>query len=164
MLEEAHCLRIAFREEKNLSCVIARPSTVGPAACAPVAHDLSMIDSQHILCLVMSVVETYHIVHPTKQPIAALPLTNNVRIVLSLMPCAILLAREPTLPRLRTALHATEQRLRVPLVVFPQVASAIEGGFARAAGIPAAPRPIVVLVAPALHLTGVGRDTACRDI
>ena len=100
----------------------------------------------------------FHVVHPTENPAAlltvgTLPLALNARVMLGLVPCAVLLGREA--PRgtdaapasvvhvsrrgLRTPVDTAEEMLAVPVVVLTEVAAAREHGARRAARICASP-------------------------
>lgn len=86
----------------------------------------------------------FHIVHPAEHPTTPLPLALDLRIVLGLVPSPVLLAREPPLRRLRTALVAAEEVLVVPVEVLAQVAGAREYRPRRTPDVRAAPGPVCV--------------------
>lgn len=85
-----------------------------------------------------------HIIHATKHPLAPLPLTRNLRIMLGLMPRAVLLVREPGLDGLRAAVIATKEVLVVPVEVLAQVAGPGEACLGGASGMCAAPGAVGV--------------------
>jgi len=62
-------------------------------------------------------VSSYHVVNSTEQSPAILPLARNHGIVLCFVSCAVFLAREAALRRLRAPVVPTEQRFRVSFVV-----------------------------------------------
>src|SRR5271154_2795379 len=89
----------------------------------------------------------FHVVRPTENPpalltVGALPLALNARVVLGLVPCAVLLGREappgtdaapaavvPVSRRgLRTPVDTAEEMLAVPVVVLTEGAAAREHG------------------------------------
>lgn len=76
---------------------------------------------------------SYHVVNPTEQSPAVLPLARNHRIVLCFVPCAVFLAREAALRRLRASFVPAEQRFRVSFVVLSQIACACESRARRTA-------------------------------
>lgn len=80
-----------------------------------------------------------HIVHTTENPSTPIPLTNNARIMLGLMPSTVLLTREPALLRLRTPLMPTEEMLPVSIEMLPQVTTSTEHCLGRTARVGAAP-------------------------
>ena len=86
-----------------------------------------------------------HIIHPTKHPLTARPLTTHHRIMLRLMPIPILLTREPAGHRLRTPPVPTKQMLPVPIIMFPEVTPAPEDRLRRAARVRAPPGLVCVL-------------------
>jgi hypothetical protein len=61
--------------------------------------------------------KSYHIVDPTEEAPAIVPLTRDHRIVLCLVACAILLAREAALGRLRATVLPTEERFGMSFVM-----------------------------------------------
>lgn len=67
-----------------------------------------------------------HVIDATKHPATAIPFAHNARVVLRLVPRAVLLAREPTLAMLGTALMATEQMLPMAVVVLAQITTTAE--------------------------------------
>lgn len=84
----------------------------------------------------------FHIIHPTETPSTPIPLTDNAGIMLRLVTSTILLAREPALLRLRTALVPAEQMLAVTIKVFPQITAPPEEGLRGTARIGASPDPV----------------------
>jgi hypothetical protein len=104
--------------------------------------------------------KSYHIVDPTEEAPTIVPLTRDHRIVLRLVACAILLAGEAALSRLRTTFLATEKRFRVSFVMLAQITSASEARSRCAAWPCARPATVRVLVAVVCDRTGVGRHAS----
>lgn len=105
-------------------------------------------------------IATYHVVDPTEQSPAIVPLARDHRIVLCFVPCAVLLTGEAALRRLWTAVLSTEQRLRVSFVVLAQIAGASEARTRRAAWPGAGPAAVRVLVAVVCYRAGIGRNAS----
>lgn len=80
-----------------------------------------------------------HIIHTTKNPPTALPLTSYPGVMFRLVSGAILLTREPALHGLWTSLVTTEEVLPVSVEVFAEVAAAAENGGRGAAWVCASP-------------------------
>lgn len=117
---------------------------------------VSMVIVRHRLEMTVS----YHVVNPTEQSPAILPLARNHGIVLCFVSCAVFLAREPALCRLRASFVPAEQRFRVSFVVLSQIACACEPRARRTAWPCARPGSIGVFVPIVCDRVRVGRNAS----
>jgi hypothetical protein len=115
-----------FPTHVHNACLQGRVSTCSRAALVDSSYVVLLIiekGQQQVLVIVGDRVvsretsESYHVVNATEQPSAILPLARNHGIVLCFVSCAVFLAREAALRRLRAAFVSAEQRLRVSFVV-----------------------------------------------
>jgi hypothetical protein len=105
----------------------------------------------------VGVVETYHVVHSAEHSTAAIPLADDLRIVLCLMACSVFFARESSFACGSASDMAAEEGLCVAAVMLAQVASSAEDRLGCAARVCTSPCAILTGSSVLGHLSSVGR-------